>query len=325
MSHAICWQPTTSIKNLFARAHIMQQIRQFFTQRNVLEVETPMLSQATITDIHLQPFKTSWRRAPQTPEESYYLMTSPEYHMKRLLAAGSGSIFQLNRCFRNEELGRYHNPEFTLLEWYRIQFDMFELIHEVDVLLQTILQCPVSEQVSYQHVFKQCLGLDPLTASHAELVACAHKINLGDLADQEADRDTLLQMLFSFGVEPQIGQNAPVAVYHFPASQASLAMLDSEDPRVAKRFEFYYKGIELANGFQELCDAKEQRKRFEDENKQRQQRSLPCSPIDEHLLAALAAGLPDCSGVALGVDRLIMLALHCQHIQDVIAFPADRA
>lgn len=319
------WQPTISMQNLVKRAKFMQQIRDFFTSRNVLEVDTPMLSQATITDVHLHPFQTTWRAEPHAKEKTYYLMTSPEYHMKRLLAAGSGSIFQLNRCFRNEEIGRYHNPEFTLCEWYRLDFEMDDLINEVDELLQTLLHCPTSEKIAYSAAFEAHLNLDPLTATFAELQTKATEMGFGEIAQHETDRNMLLQLLFSFGVEPKIGQHAPVAVYHFPASQASLAKLDEHDPRVAKRFEFYYKGIELANGFQELSDAEEQRGRFENDNDLRQKMHLPKQPIDEHFLAALNAGLPNCSGVALGVDRVMMLAFDAKTIQDVIAFPADRA
>ena len=244
--------------------------------------------------------------------------------MKRLLAAGSGPIYQMNRSFRNEEAGRHHNPEFTMLEWYRPHYDMYRLINEVDDLLQQILECGEAESLSYQQAFLRCLNIDPLTAEKEALVAVAATLGVGDLAAAEDDRDTLLQLLFMLGVEPKIGQERPAFVYHFPASQASLAEISTEDHRVAERFEVYYRGIELANGFRELTDAREQRLRFEQDNRRRAEKGLPEQPIDQLLLAALEHGLPDCSGVALGVDRLIMLALKAESLNDVIAFPVDR-
>lgn len=230
----------------------------------------------------------------------------------------------MNRSFRNEEAGRHHNPEFTMLEWYRPHYDMYRLINEVDDLLQQILECDASESISYQQAFLRCLNIDPLSADKEALVAVATTLGVGDLAAAEDDRDTLLQLLFMLGVEPKIGQDRPTFVYHFPASQASLAEISTEDHRVAERFEVYYKGIELANGFRELTDAREQRQRFEQDNRRRLEKGLAEQPIDHLLLAALEHGLPDCSGVALGVDRLVMLALNADALSEVIAFPVDR-
>lgn len=325
MSHPAAWPPSASLNNLRLRADIIDQIRAFFRERHIWEVETPAMSQATVTDIHLHPFQTELVAPQQKSGISLYLMTSPEYHMKRLLAMGSGSIYQLGRCFRNEELGRYHNPEFTLLEWYRVGFTMMDLIQEMDDLLQMVLGCAAAERFSYQDAFMRCLQIDPLTATKADLMPAAEKLGVADFIEQETDFDTMLQLLFALGVEPKIGQDRPAIVYHFPASQASLAKLDDKDPRVAKRFEVYHQGIELANGFEELTDAKEQRHRFMQDNEKRALAGLPIQPIDEHLLAALEHGLPDCSGVALGIDRLVMLALKATQIQDVIAFTTERA
>jgi lysyl-tRNA synthetase class 2 len=223
--------------------------------------------------------------------------------MKRLLAAGCGPVYQLCRSFRNEEMGRHHNPEFTMLEWYRPHYDMYRLMNEVDDLLQQVLECAGAETLSYQQAFQRYLEIDPLSADKTQLREVAAKLDLSNVADTEEDRDTLLQLLFAFGVEPQIGKDRPTFVYHFPASQASLAQISTEDHRVAERFEVYYKGIELANGFHELTDAREQQQRFEQDNRKRSARGLPQQPIDTNLLEALKAGLPDCSGVALGVDR----------------------
>ena len=325
MSETATWQPSAPIPNLLKRAAVMAEIRRFFTDRGVLEVETPCMSQATVTDIHLFPFETRFVGPGHSQGLNLYLMTSPEYHMKRLLAAGCGPVFQLCRSFRNEEMGRHHNPEFTMLEWYRPCYDMYRLINEVDDLLQQVLECQPAESLSYQQAFQRHLEIDPLSADKAQLREVAAKLDLSNIADTEEDRDTLLQRLFTFGVEPQIGKDRPTFVYHFPASQASLAQISTEDHRVAERFEVYFKGIELANGFHELTDAHEQRLRFEQDNRKRAARGLPQQPIDNNLLAALEAGLPDCSGVALGVDRVVMLALGAESIGEVIAFTVDRA
>ncbi|MDY0452041.1 elongation factor P--(R)-beta-lysine ligase [Pasteurella multocida] len=317
------WQPSASIENLLARAKIIAEIRRFFTDRDLLEVETPVLSEFGVTDVHLSTFNTTFISPTAEKSKALWLSTSPEYHMKRLLAAGSGPIFQLCHVFRNEEAGQRHNPEFTMLEWYRPHFDMYRLINEVDDLLQQILDCKPTESLSYQFVFQEYVGLDPLSAEKAELVAKAKQYHLQQ-AEQE-DRDTLLQFLFSTVVEPNIGKENPVAVYHFPATQAALAQISSEDHRVAERFEFYYKGLELANGFHELTDVNEQLHRFEQDNVQRQKMGLPQRQIDKRLLGALQAGVPNCSGIALGVDRLLMIALGANAIHEVMAFGIENA
>ncbi|VEA43282.1 lysyl-tRNA synthetase [Salmonella enterica subsp. enterica] len=251
MSETATWQPSASIPNLLKRAAIMAEIRRFFADRGVLEVETPCMSQATVTDIHLFPFETRFVGPGHSQGINLYLMTSPEYHMKRLLAAGCGPVFQLCRSFRNEEMGRHHNPEFTMLEWYRPHYDMYRLMNEVDDLLQQVLDCQPAESLSYQQAFQRHLEIDPLSADKTQLREAAAKLDLSNIADTEEDRDTLLQLLFTMGVEPHIGKEKPTFIYHFPASQASLAQISTEDHRVAERFEVYYKGIELANGFHE--------------------------------------------------------------------------
>lgn len=325
MSETASWQPSAPIANLLKRAAILAEIRRFFADRGVLEVETPAMSQATVTDIHLVPFETRFVGPGAADGMTLYLMTSPEYHMKRLLAAGSGPIYQMGRSFRNEEAGRHHNPEFTMLEWYRPRYDMYRLMNEVDDLLQQVLDCDTAETLSYQQAFTRHLNVDPLSADKAELREAAAKLDLSNIAATEEDRDTLLQLLFTMGVEPHIGRDKPTFVYHFPATQASLAEISTEDHRVAERFEVYYKGIELANGFRELTDSREQRQRFEQDNRKRAARGLPQHPVDNNLLDALEHGMPECSGVALGVDRLIMIALGAASLSDVLAFPVSRA
>jgi lysyl-tRNA synthetase class 2 len=315
------WQPTASIPQLRQRAALIARIRQFFAQRNVLEVDTPAMSHATVTDVHLHTFQTQFVGPGYAQGSPLFLMTSPEFHMKRLLAAGSGCIYQLGKAFRNEENGRYHNPEFTMLEWYRVGFDHHQLMDEMDDLLQLVLQCGAAERMTYQQAFLTVLGVCPLEGTMVELKSVAARLGLSDIAEAEEDRDTLLQLLFSIGVEGKIGQQVPAFVYDFPASQAALAKINPNDPRVADRFEVYFKGIELANGFHELDNAQEQLRRFEQDNHKRVEMGLAEQPIDYHLIAALQSGLPECAGVALGVDRLIMLALGCDHIDQVTAFP----
>lgn len=319
------WQPTASLPQLKQRAAILAQIRAFFAARDVLEVDTPAMSQATVTDIHLHTFQTLFVGPGFANGQQLYLMTSPEFHMKRLLAAGSGPIYQICKSFRNEESGRYHNPEFTMLEWYRPGFDHHALMDEMDDLLQMVLQCGAAERMTYQQAFLTVLGVCPLTAEMDALKAVAATLGLADIAEPEDDRDTLLQLLFSVGVEAKIGQQAPAFVYDFPASQAALAQISPADERVAERFEVYFKGIELANGFHELADGDEQLARFEADNRKRLEMGLAPQPIDLHLVNALRAGFPDCAGVALGIDRLIMLALGQDHIDRVTAFPIEIA
>ncbi|PSW03453.1 elongation factor P lysine(34) lysyltransferase [Photobacterium rosenbergii] len=319
------WQPTAPINRLRQRAAILATIRDFFAQREVMEVDTPAMSQATVTDIHLHTFQTTFVGPGYADGQQLYLMTSPEFHMKRLLAAGSGPIYQICKSFRNEESGRFHNPEFTMLEWYRPGFDHHALMDEMDDLLQPVLKCGQAERMTYQQAFVDVLGVCPLEGSMAELKVAAAGLGLADIAEPEQDRDTLLQLLFSVGVEPKIGQQTPAFVYDFPASQAALAQINPKDNRVAERFEVYFKGIELANGFHELSDGDEQLSRFEADNRKRLEMGLEPQPIDMHLVAALRAGFPDCAGVALGVDRLIMLSLGVDHIDQVSAFPISIA
>lgn len=322
------WQPTAPIDLLLKRAKIIKKIREFFADRCILEVETPILSQAAVTDRHLSSFETIFSKpgiVDLQQGQKLSLITSPEYHMKRLIAAGSGPIFQICKCFRNqEEIGRYHNPEFTMLEWYRIQFDMMQMINEVDDLFQLVLDSEPAEHISYQSAFIKYIDIDPFDTSREQLIEAIDSLDIG-FNTKEIDTDTLLQVLFTFGIEPKIGQNKPTVVYHFPASQAALAEICCEDHRTAKRFEFYYQGVELANGFKELVNAKEQRTRFERDNQERIINGLPAQVIDEYLITAMDAGLPECSGVAVGLDRLIMLALKQTTISQVMSFNLENA
>lgn len=312
------WQPSATIKNLRQRAEMMQQIRQFFHQRGYWEVETPIMAHAGITDIYLSNIKATFRGKP------YCLQTSPEYHMKRLLAAGSGAIFQLARVFRDDELGRWHNPEFTLLEWYQLNINHLTLMDEVDELLQSILHCGPAIRKTYRQVFAEIVDLNPFTATIEAMQDLLHKHELDNvLTKGEQDRDQYLFLLMSHVIEPALSASpVPVAVYDFPPSQAALAQISNG---AAERFEFYFRGVELANGFHELTDVDAQRQRFNDDLAGRARQGLEMPIVDEFFLAALEQGLPACAGVALGVDRLLALALEQNSIAGAMAFDISRA
>lgn len=318
------WEPSASIEQLRARAAILKFIRDFFAARSVMEVETPLMCHTSVTDPFIQSIPALFQRHPTKDEERYYLQTSPEYAMKRLLAAGSGSIYQITKAFRQGEISRLHNPEFTMLEWYRLDFNHHQLMDEMDALLQLILQTPQATRTTYQSLFQTYLSIDPLASSITDLAACAKAHHI-DVAAEITDCDTWLDILMTHCIEPNMGETAPVFVYDFPASQAALARLSPTDPRVASRFEVYFHGIELANGFHELQNAHEQRHRFEKNVRERKRLGLTELPIDEHFIAALTHGLPNCAGVALGIDRLVMMALRQPNIQTVLSFDFSRA
>ena len=306
---------------LGARAALLARCREFFAARGVLEVETPILAQATVTDVHLASLETRIAGRPSP----YYLQTSPEYAMKRLLAAGSPDLYQICKVFRDGESGRLHNPEFTMLEWYRRGFDHVALMDEVEALLTTLLAGRLllaPERLSYREAFERVLGVDPHAAPLPQLAALAAEqagaTGLGD------DRDTVLDLLMGALVGPALGRDRLTFVDAYPASQAALARLLPGTPPVAARFEAYFGGLELCNGFHELADAAEQRRRFEADRAERARRGLPLPPIDERLLAVLRA-LPDCAGVAVGLDRVLMLASGCSTIAEVLTFAVDEA
>ena len=325
------WQSTLTWQNAKRRAEIIQKIRLFFAERNVLEVETPALSQNTVTDVHLEAFQCRYNflsDSPSSQSADLYLQTSPEFHMKRLLASGYGCIYQISKSFRLEAGGRYHNPEFTMLEWYRLGFNHFELMEEVADLFKEILCCSEPSIISYQALFLENVNIDPLIASREDLLALINQSGmLSDwlITDSQNDADVLLQFIFSEIIEPTIGDDAPCFVFNFPISQASLAQVCNEDDRVAQRFECYYKGVELVNGFNELTDSDTQVQRFTKDNQIRCSKGIAEKVIDEQFINALSEGLPQCSGVALGVDRLVMLALKVDHIDEAISFPIERA
>lgn len=313
------WQMQITPANLQKKAQILHDIRAFFMSRSVCEVDVPVLSKAAVTDPFLTNFKMGFAFAPDTyTETTYYLQTSPEYGMKRMLASGSGDIYYLGKAFRHEPESPHHNPEFTMLEWYRLGFNDTDLMHEVDALLQNILGVGAAQYLSYDAAFLQYCQLDIWTATHAELVASYQGECAYDLIHES--RDHVLQLIFSQQIEPQIGAHNPCFIYDFPASQSALARLKSTEPHKAHRFEVYFKGLELANGYYELTDAEQLQARWQSDNAVRQAQGLEQMPYDKRLIAALDKGLPDCAGVALGVDRLIMLALDAPDIQSTLAF-----
>jgi lysyl-tRNA synthetase class 2 len=315
------WQPAAAPELLRARAELQGRIRQFFTSRGMLEVETPLLCSRGVTDPAIEPLVVQSGTSLRHPR---YLQTSPEYAMKRLLACYGQPIFQFARAFRDGEAGARHNPEFTLLEWYRPGFDHHALMAEVAELVCHCLGERPLHRYSYRQLFQSLLAIDPFTATAAQLRAVARaRIDTGAMT---GDRDLWLDLLMSHLIEPQLAGKGMCFVYDYPASQASLARVNESDGvLVGQRFELYVDGMELANGYFELSDSAEQRRRFEHDNARRREAGLPERPLDERLLAALAHGLPACSGVALGVDRLLMLATGSSDIRQVLAFDWARA
>lgn len=312
--------PTASTGALRDRARLLATIRGFFAARGVLEVETPVLSSAGTSDPGLAPFQT---------RDGRWLRTSPEYPMKRLLAAGSGDIYELGRVFRRGEAGRWHNPEFTLLEWYRVGWDYPRLMEEVATLVN---HCGADfgkrwrvRQVDWRQWIGESAGVDALEAPARELATALEGAGVSLHGLDDLDRDALLDLLVSQVVQPAQAPDTLTLVSLYPASQAALARLHGPDPRLAERFEAFLGTVELANGYQELADPVEQRARFEAENDRRRAAGLPVAPLDERLLGALEGGLPHCAGVALGVDRLLMALTGAAHLDEVLAFPADRA
>lgn len=321
------WRPCATPEVLRLRAAIKRRARVFFDATGALEVDTPALSAAAPSDPALEPLATQVAARPGRP---CFLQGSPEFPMKRLLAAGVGDCWQLARVFRDGERGRWHNPEFDLLEWYRVGWDHHELMDEVEALVLALLQAervvPAARRWSYADAFVRLAGVDPLADGTDTLREAAARAGLGPVAGlADDDRDAWLDRLLTGVVAPAFAADRPTFLYDWPASQAALARLDDDDPRVAHRFELYWGPVELANGFHELGVAAEQRARFEADNARRRARGRAERPVDEHMLAALEAGLPDCAGVALGFDRLVMIAAGAGHIDAVLAFPFERA
>lgn len=319
------WRPAASREVLQSRARMLSDIRAFFDQRGVLEVETPLLSSSSATDPNINSFSTRYQH------QGLYLNTSPEYCMKRLLAAHGDAIYQICKSFRVDELGPNHNPEFTMLEWYRPGFDMFELMDELEDLVQMLagnfeLNSERVQRISYAEAFRRAAGINPHATSANECRGCAIKRGIEQPVGLEDDIDEWLDWLLTQLVMPTFQADGFTFIYDYPESQAALAKLykNQHGFNVAARFELYYGDTELANGYHELLDAEEQRQRFEHENLQRIDAGLQPSIIDENLLQALEHGLPACSGVAVGLDRLLMLIAGVDKLEQILAFSFPR-
>lgn len=311
--------PSASLTALQQRAALLRSLRKFFDERGFLEVETPLLANEVIPELHIEPMRTV------TGE---FLQSSPELYMKRLIASGASTIYQVTRSFRQNERGPLHNPEFTVVEWYRVGDDLQAGIALLDELVTTLLATPPAVRTTYAAAFQQYLEINPHTATVEQFSAAARAADVVVPSGiSQDDRDEWLNLLLATRVEPQLGSDRPEILYHYPASQASLANVVTTDGEneVAERFELYYRGIELANGFHELGDAAELRRRFESVNAARAAVGRRALPLPESLLAALERGLPACTGCALGFDRLAMLALKTDSIDNVIAFPQRRS
>jgi elongation factor P--(R)-beta-lysine ligase len=320
------WAPSSLIPHssslLKRRAELLAAARRFLDSRGYLEVETPLLSFDVGVDLHLEPFQVSvggfgGEGEPRTA----YLQTSPEFGMKRLLAAGLGDCFQITRSFRRGEVGALHNPEFTIIEWYRVGGSYRDLMTEVGEFASSVCGWPMAKELSYAEAFERHLGISPHSSLTEDLQRLAAERNY-----HSTDRDELLNFLLADAVEPNLGVNKPTLLFDYPSTQAALAKIRNDDAgAVAERFELYFNGVELANGYQELTDADELRRRNRRQNELRISKGLQPLPLESKLLAAMDAGLPECTGVALGFDRLIMLALGCSSVAEVMAFPFDRA
>ncbi len=333
------WQASASFDLIKLRADTLRKIRSFFDNNNVLEVDTPTLSCATVPDPFIESFRTQYLPLTQTMQtDNYYLHTSPEFPMKRLLASGSGSIYQISKVFRQGESGRKHNPEFTLLEWYREGWDHHQLMEEVSSLLNSLLipyiDLTEADLITYEEAFKKKLGFNPHTISKPDLLDCVNHAGLANVLNHDEHRDRFLELLFSHVIEPSLGvkneDNGDIRsniclLYNYPASQASLAKTALyQGQLVAERFEVFINGMEIGNGFHELNDAREQRNRFIADNRSRKQMGIKQIPMDENFLEAVE-NLPKCAGVAIGIERLLMVMSQSEHINDVLAFPFERA
>lgn len=327
MTHQHDWRPTASIASLTARAEILWSIRSFFHRHDLLEVQTPLLSQDTVVDRHIDPIELSGQAlgVRDLKQRAYYLQTSPEFGMKRLLAAGMQRIYQISPVFRAGERGDFHNPEFTMVEWYRVGDGLEQGVELLSSLIRETISCAPPQTESYQSAFSRLAGCDPLACTLADLSDVAVRGALGVDLQWSSDRDDWLNLIFSEIVQPQLGVGAPTIITHYPASQSALARVSQQDPRTAERFELFIDGVELANGYHELLDPAELAQRNATVAVQRQADGKASLPQHSRLLEAMRAGMPACSGCALGLDRLVMIATGAKLIEQVIPFPIERA
>jgi elongation factor P--(R)-beta-lysine ligase len=320
------WRPSASDSALRLRAEVYRRIRDFFHQRQVLEVETPMLSEAGNTDPNIESFQLQFCGPSLAGGNTRWLRTSPEFPMKRLVAAGIGDCYELGRVFRNGEFGRRHNPEFSMLEWYRVGWSHLELIEECIALVRHVFELKGIElavrRFSYAELFLEFAGIEPHSADDKQL-RNAVLTNI-DIDPDRLQRDDFLDLLMTHCIEPQLPKLSLTVVYDFPASQCALARIRPGDVPVAERFELYLGSVELANGYHELTDAAEQGRRFDNDLMLRSQRNASAPPKDLRLIKSLE-NMPDCAGVAMGIDRLMMALLDSETLADVLAFDFSKA
>ena len=317
---AACYAPVATPDMLRLRARLLRRLRAFFESHDFLEVETPLASADTTVERHIEPIPVTIHGRP------LWLQTSPEFAMKRLLTSGLPALYQVTRAFRDEELGARHNPEFTIVEWYRSGDNMDQAMEFLSQLCQHVLATPEPRRLSYREAFEQHLDLDPFTVKDRVLLQRIASLDINPPDDwRSMDKDGWLNLLLADFVEPHLGFDEPTILYDYPASQAALAQVRPGSPPLAERFELYIKGIELANGYHELLDPTELLRRTELANAHRQRDGKRPLPVKSQLLEAMQAGLPDCSGVALGFDRLVMVAAGVDEIQQVLSFPFERA
>lgn len=313
------------IENLVRRAVLAKALRDFFDNRGFVEVQTPILSRFCVIDRHLDPIRIEARSVGVNDDHSWYLQTSPEQSMKRLLASGLGSCYQLGSVFRSGEFGQFHNPEFTMAEWYDVQADLDGGLELLDALLQRLLDTPTAEHIRFAQAFEQATSMKLFDCDLPTLGEWSLDHKLIDRADWSDDWDDWVNLIFSMVVQPTLGMKRPVIVTHFPSTQAALAKLDPHDPRTAERFEAFYLGVELANGYHELCDPDELARRAALANRQRIADGKFPLPLENPLIEAMRLGIPNCCGCALGFDRVVMLACKASGLREVIPFPVDRA
>ena len=321
------WKPTTTCEALVRRSEIVWNLRKYFHDQGFAEVHTPIISHDTVVDLNIEPVRVSGRAldCQGAGDGDLFLQTSPEFSMKRLLAAGMTSIYSIGPVFRAGERGGNHNPEFTMVEWYRVGDDLLAGIRLLDELLRAAIGGPAAELITYQQAFMQHAGLDPLSATAQQLGELAESKNLGVTKDWSDDADTWMDLLFSELVQPKLGFDRPTVVTHYPASQSALARIAESDSRTAERFELFVRGVELANGYHELLDPAELMIRNEQTEAKRRRLGRASLPVSSRLIQAMQSGIPACSGCALGLDRLIMVALGAKRIDEVLPFPIERA
>ncbi|WP_343182520.1 elongation factor P--(R)-beta-lysine ligase [Buchnera aphidicola] len=312
---------TKFIYRLYKRSNFLSKVRNFFFQKNIVEIETPALTKYTVTDLHLFPLQVIMDNKQDDLKSTLWLITSPEYHMKRLLSDGFGPMYQICHAFRDNEYGKLHNTEFTILEWYQPFYNMFDMIELIEIFLNNIFHILYSDKSSYEDIFMKFLNINPLSTDIQELNSILYNHGHKHLIHKENNISDLLSIIFNIFIEKKLGLYRPIFIYHYPFQQALLAKINQYDLRIADRFEIFFKGIEIGNGFCELIDADEQYRRFNHENNLRVYRNLKKRCIDQRFISSLRSiYMPDCSGVAIGLDRIVMILLNVCSIKEIISF-----